>query len=760
MRSLNSRATLAIGIAAIAASAAASGSGCSATKPTEIVPGALTQVQVPRDLAAMKLIVNANGKQVFCQGYTVSNGAVALPSTLGVIGGSTSTTLRVSLYGYDSTTAASPDVQECNALLAVDAPASNGGPGARVLRQAVLTYVDQQTLFLPMPLSFSCYDLDCSSQGADSTCVAGQCASGDITASSLATFNPALVDGTQECFNPTQCFSASGTGAATVVDEATCTFGMPGDLPAGAASAGFNVRLTYTDVGWVKDPISGLYGPNPGVPLEQEILNTDPNEGYSIPDSTNPTQFALAQGLCNLYHAATTPPSGYTPSGPASSGRAYHTISNVDVAVGCPSKLPLLPFCQGQQQSNVSTAAVPPTIACGVAIPVEQTPSAIYLVMDESDAMNYGATVGAFGPTGSATVMNLSFAFPVFKHTYVAFQYLSGATTDCTGPTTQYTSPLVPFGLAPDEQPTVAKILKTWMPPDPPPNPPAFLDLQAAMRLDTGAYKTVLNFAQQLGSGGSSAPLNVAGVMFFVNRTPTSGAAGGGGDAGAGDAGGSQFPETASDCNPTVNGKSTELAALIAEAQAAQSSTPPLNTYFVVLDDAQGNGGQDQVPFYNQIASAPGTGTTVIDATSTKAQIVFGNFQKQVSGVATCLYDEPAGTDNTAIVNFITPPGIGLNVNTFPVPSPDILHDSSCNVSNQLTSSNSGWNLDNGRIRICGPACVALQGTIGAAAAQALEPGDAGADAGFATAPDGGVPVIQEVPVTVTMPCGGSAGSP
>src|ERR1019366_6103950 len=148
-----------------------------------------------------------------------------------------------------------------------------------------------------MPLSFSCYDLDCSSQGADLTCVAGQCASGDITASSLATFNPALVDGTQECFNPTSCFNAGSTGAATVVDEATCTFGMPGGLPAGAASAGVNVRLTYTDVGWAKDPVSGLYGPNPGVPLEQEILNTDPNEGYSIPDSTNPTQFALAQGL-------------------------------------------------------------------------------------------------------------------------------------------------------------------------------------------------------------------------------------------------------------------------------------------------------------------------------------------------------------------------------------------------------------------------------------------------------------------------------
>src|ERR1019366_3256542 len=91
---------LVLGVVAIAASGVAGDLGCSSTKPTEIVPGALTQVQVPRDLAAIKLIVLANGAQRFCQGYQVSNGEVELPSTLGVIGGSSSTTLRVSLYGH------------------------------------------------------------------------------------------------------------------------------------------------------------------------------------------------------------------------------------------------------------------------------------------------------------------------------------------------------------------------------------------------------------------------------------------------------------------------------------------------------------------------------------------------------------------------------------------------------------------------------------------------------------------------------------
>jgi hypothetical protein len=194
----------------------------------------------------------------------------------------------------------------------------------------------------------------------------------------------------------------------------------------------------------------------------------------------------------------------------------------------------------------------------------------------------------------------------------------------------------------------------------------------------------------------------------------------------------------------------TELSALIAEAQAAYSSTPPLTTYFVVLNDAA-NDGANQVAFYNQIANAPGTGASVIDATVTQPEAIFASFQKSLADVATCLYDEPAGIDTTATVNFVTPPGIGQNVNTFPVTSPDIPYDSTCTATSSL-AGNSGWNLDNGRIRICGMGCAALRATIGAAAASALPSGDAGLDAGFTSA-DGGPPVVPDVPVTVTMPC-------
>src|SRR5580658_5122281 len=94
--------TLAAGILAILA-AGAPGSGCTATKPTELVPGALSQISVPHDLAGIKLQVFANGSQKFSNHYPVTNGVALLPGTLGVISGeSAETTVEVILAGYNS----------------------------------------------------------------------------------------------------------------------------------------------------------------------------------------------------------------------------------------------------------------------------------------------------------------------------------------------------------------------------------------------------------------------------------------------------------------------------------------------------------------------------------------------------------------------------------------------------------------------------------------------------------------------------------
>jgi hypothetical protein len=761
MRSLNSNAALAIGIAAIAGWGVWGETGCSPTKPTEIVPGALTQVQVPKDLGAIKLTVLANGAQKFCRGYVVGpNGTVELPSTLGVISGASGTTLTISLRGYDD--ANSPDVNNCEGSLAVNSTDPVNGPGPRVLRQAVVSYVDQHTLFLPMPLSFSCYDKDCSAAGSDSTCIAAQCASGGVEADSLAEFTPALIDGTGECFNPAQCFALSVP--ATVVDAASCLYTVPGSTQ--TTAGGLNVRITYTDIAWVADPGTGLLGPQPGVPLEREILSVDAREGFTIPDAAQPTQFQLAPGLCSLVQNATTPPQP-TPS-------SYHSISNVEVAVGCPSKLPLLPFCAGQQTGNVSTSTTPSAITCGVPVPLEPTPSALYLVMDDS-----GSMYAAFGPTGYATAMNLSFADPVFKHTYVAFRFLSHLTSECTSGSTVYTTPGadggagVDFGLAPNVQPEVATSLLDWQAPDTFSNPAA-LDLQAAMRLDEGAYRHLLDFARRLSpDGGAASPLNVSAAMFFVNRTPVVPAAAGDGGAPDAGAGGSEFPTTAADC--PLQGQPSVMAALTQEAQDAFAQN--LQTYFIVLNDQQ-NTPQPQLDFYNQVASAAGTpesgagatdaevadgggafaptGVTVLNATSTLAS-VFASFQATLTSVATCLYDLPAGVDTTASLSFLVPPGNAINTSGTPVPF-GVVRSSSCSASTS-TSAN-GWNIDSGRIRLCGTACQQLQATIGAVAAAALgQGGDAGPEGGLPTSADGGTPTVPNVPVTVVMPCG-DGGSP
>jgi hypothetical protein len=762
MRRLNSNAALAIGIAAIAASGVSGETGCSPTRPTEIVPGALTQVQVPRDLGAIKLTVLANGAQKFCRGYVVGpSGTVELPSTLGVISGAAGTTLTISLRGYDD--ADSPDINDCEGNLAVDSTDPVNGPGPRVLRQAVVSYVDQHTLFLPMPLSFSCYDKDCSNgdAGSGSTCIANQCLSGGVKALSLAEFTPALVDGTGECFNLDQCFAASVPAA--VLDAASCLYTVPAGVTSPAG--GLNVRITYTDVAWVPDPGTGVFGPRPGVPLEREILSLDANEGFTIPDAAQPTRFQLAPGLCSLVQNATTPPQP-----PPSS---YHSISNVEVALGCPSKLPLLPFCAGQQTGNVSTSPTP--LTCGVPVPLEAAPSALYLVMDDS-----GSMFGAFGATGYATAMNLSFADPVFRHTYVAFRFLSHLTSECTSPGTVYTTPGVDggagvdFGLAPSVQPVVATSLLDWQAPDTFSNP-APLDLQAAMRLDEGAYRHLVDFEHRLNpDGGTESPLNVAAVMFFVNRTPVlPGSVVDGGAAEAGP-GGSEFPTTAADCDPSLFGEATVSAALTQEAQNAFAQN--LQTYFIVLNDQQ-NAPQPQLDFYNQVASPPATpatdagaeagategggapaptGVTVLNATSTLAS-VFASFQATLTSVATCLYDLPAGVDTTASLSFAVPPGNALNANSFPVPI-NVVQSSSCKAG--ASTSASGWNIDNGHIRLCGSACQELQATVGAVAAAALgQGGDGGAEAGLPTVADGGAPAVPDVPVSIVMPCG-DGGSP
>jgi hypothetical protein len=762
---VNSKA-LALGIAAIAASGASGSAGCSSTKPTEIVPGTLTQVQVPKDLAGIQVEVSANGKQVFCQGYQVAAGFVELPSTLGVIQGAAGTTVRITIRGYDDPN--SNDLLDCNNLQVDQANAGDLGAAPRVLRQAVLTYVDQHTLFLPMPLSYSCYDKDCSSGGGDSTCIAGQCASGDVDPTTLPDFTPGMVDGTQQCFSPSTCFQAEQP--AVLVDPATCTYTVPPQLA--AAGSGLNVKIAYTDDTWVTDPATGLVTPQVGVPTEEEILSVDANEGFTIPDPSKSGQFALAAGLCSLAKLGMNPLTApMPPSGP----QTFHTITDVEVAVGCPAKLPLLPFCAAEQHGNVSSGTSP-AVLCNAPITLEPTPSAIYVAMDNSASMggnSGGAMYGAFGAKGAATALNLSFALPVFRHTYVAFDFLDHLQSECNGGSTSYLSPLIPFGLASAVQPLVAAQLLN--PPSPPASTtpsmgpetyanPSPLYLDAALG-PKAIYQHISDLQASLkGDGGTTTGLNVGAAMLFVNRYPSIPSTG---DAGTGGAdSGTDYPITAVDCktiasstNDPFCGTDPNCQDLAAEAKAAVQNG--LTTYFVVLNDQELQGSQ-VVSFYNNVAQSAGTGVSVIDATmASDPQAVLAAFEQKLFSAATCLYDLPAGIDANATLTISVPPGVPPNTTTSSVPLTIAPASAGMPCTKATATTASGWGVDNGHIRICGASCQSVQGVVAATAALAIQnaEGDAGAEAGIPTAPDGGPLTVPDVPLSITENCGDAGQS-
>src|SRR5579883_291626 len=216
------RRTLAAGL--VVAAAGAWGSGCSGTKPTELVPGVLTQVQVPRDLSAIQVLVTADGAQVFCEAYTVYDGKVELPRTLGVVSGASETAIvAVTISGYVGDAATTVMNSACAQLPAVDAPGNAMAP--RVLRRSIQSYVDGHILFVPMPLTYSCFDVDCSTPGNDQTCRGATCQDAHVDAHSLVDFDEALVDGTGLCFSPTQCFADAAP--AVLLDADKCVYGFP-----------------------------------------------------------------------------------------------------------------------------------------------------------------------------------------------------------------------------------------------------------------------------------------------------------------------------------------------------------------------------------------------------------------------------------------------------------------------------------------------------------------------------------------------------
>src|SRR5258708_28310213 len=149
------------------------------------------------------------------------------------------------------------------------------------------------------------------------------------------------------------------------------------------------------------------------------------------------------------------------------------------------------------------------------------------------------------------------------------------------------------------------------------------------MRLDTGAYATVLTSLQ------GKEPPDIAAAMFFVNRTPDSSL-------------------VVNDC--PLNGAPSVLDAIESKILAAYSGVPSLQTYFVVLDNdlhdthnapSAGDPG-GAFTFFQQIESDFKTKFGLPDAVaaldgSQSVQTVLTNFSNIVTKLGTCVYELPKG---------------------------------------------------------------------------------------------------------------------
>jgi len=727
---------LAVGVLGISAVGLGGDAGCSATKPTELVPGATTQVEVPKDLGGLRVIVVGNGQKVFDQSYTVSNGIVLLPATLGIVAkGAASTVVTIAMFGYKPSVIDDPACSNMSWNDTLQNPQPVGSQcGPSVERGSTQTYVDQRILFLPMPLSYSCWGNDTctgtSQPGTTTqTCMGGQCLDNHVDANTLHDYDPALLDGTQDCFSPTACFPPTDTVSAEPIDAANCLYTFPSkpDKP------GLNVRVFYEDLKYdtTKNPPQLL---SQAPTAEEEVLDFEDiaAEGFTVPNASEPQTFKLAPGLCSLVQAGQDPAGAPTnPKVKIPKSGILKAITDVQISPACQAKVQLLPFCADEQNPQGHGSDGGPTgVTCNVPIVLQSAPSAVYLVMDDSAVMS-----AAFGQQGYATAMSLSLADPIFKRTYVSFRFLDHSLGDCTAPNTQYGSPIVPFGPAPDVQAQIAAQLLNVTPPDTTTHPAA-LNLQTALRLDQGAYPAVQALQTTQVKGGL-AP-GIGAVMFFVNRIPDS--------TGGADGGGAN-PFPGADCSPALDtAKDTNAKAAI-EQQITAAANAGLQTFFVVLNDDNMLGPQ-VVSFYNGIKQdLNGNGIDVIDATSPQsmAQMVLGNFSKTVTQLGTCLYELPPGVDTSGGMAF-TIPVVVPNITTVAPTTVPVRQDSTCTAATQTTAN--GWNIGNNHIRICGAPCTDLQLSVEGVTAVTL-----------AKSPDGGLASIPEVPVTVTVPCN-DAGTP
>ena len=548
---------------------------------------------MPRDLRGIRVSISVGGFTTFCRSYQAYNGIVQLPRSLGAYAlndPALSGPVTYTIIGYASDLPADEEfaLEGCQDVQV-------GKSDARIIRRSRQPYIPEKTLFLPLPLKYACFDAaDCNDP--EQTCKAGRCVPADTPPETLPEFSPDLVDGTGgACFSVRRCLGAATP--AVLVNPADCTYavantpsepprldGAPDFLPGDSLGEGVNVLISY-DGG-----------------LNQEVLDKDPDEGFTVPDPAKPQQFRLAPGLCDMVN-------GVNLSNPAKPFPTPHRITAVRASEVCRAKGKFQPICAGDQLALMggtetggsSSGLAPPQCA---ARELKPPPASLMLVVDNTTGH------GRFFDEAETRALQVSLDDPAFSRTSLGLVYAPGTLACEAGP------PDVAL------EPTAAakgKIIASfgqYTPPEPElplvPGAPAFEGALAR------AYAAVSAEAP------NGEDVFRRAVLVFGNR---------------------DF-EPADQC-PASTATPASLAAL------AQAGPPSVDTYVLLLTQTPGdNAASDQaLAEGNALALAGGTGA----ATDARSSGDKGNaqelFQNLVASLTTCVYDvadRPATADAPA----------------------------------------------------------------------------------------------------------------
>ena len=361
-------------------------------------------------------------------------------------------------------------------------------------------------------------------------------------------------------------------------------------------------------------------------------------------------------------------------------------IATLFVGADCPPKDPLNPICYPDPMPPDGGPPLEDSL-CTSPADVPPAHGAVYALLDHSRWMR-----DHFGQSPVKLTLDLALASPALRTTDVGLRLLPSDASQCATADDAYAAlagpDAVPFGLAADVRAPIGAILG-----DPtrvlPFDAPLYVD--AALR-PNGAY-------QALGALGDDKTWARRYVLFVGNRDLT--------------------PR----CDPSAG-----VGTPVQEAFVA-SRDHDLHAAMLLLKaplDADQNGHD---PFVDAISIARAGGGPFGDATFDEdgMRSAVASF---VAEVGACLYDLPKEIDTTGDLRAVKVSYFDLLASA----RTDLDFDPTCGPQ----PGGDGWNVDAGRLRICGPKCDVLRFILHESAVYAMK-------RGF---------VPPDIPVKWAPPCG------